>query len=270
MIIKPKVRGFVCITAHPAGCARHVQEQIDTVRKEPVKETGPKRVLVIGASTGYGLSSRIVSAFGYGASTLGIFFERPPTETRPASAGWYNTAAFERAAEAEGLWARSLNGDAYSNELKDQAVAIIGEHLGNVDLVIYSLASPRRTDPVDGQTYTSVLKPVGEQFTSRTLQTDKKLVTDVTIEPASEAEIAGTVKVMGGEDWQLWIKALMDGGVLAEGCKTIAYDYIGPEQTWPIYRNGTIGQAKRDLKKTADTLDKVLAPLKGKALLSVN
>ncbi|MGE9292793.1 MAG: enoyl-ACP reductase FabV [Puniceicoccales bacterium] len=254
MVIKPKIRGFVCITSHPAGCAAHVQEEIDYVAKQGALEGGPKRVLVVGSSTGYGLSSRIVTAFGFGADTLGVFFERPSSNGRPASAGWYNTAAFTAAAEAKGLYAGNINGDAFSQEIKDKTIATIREKLGQVDLVIYSLASPRRTDPVSGETYKSVLKPVGSSFAAKTLDTDKKIISEQTIEPANEQEIADTVKVMGGEDWVMWMDALSEAGVLAEGAATLAYSYIGPEVTHPIYRSGTIGKAKEHLENTAATL----------------
>ena len=270
MIIKPKVRGFVCITAHPAGCARHVQEQIDYVKaKGPIKD-GPKKVLVIGASTGYGLASRIVAAFGSGAATLGVFFERPSTNGKPASAGWYNSAAFEEAARREGLYAASLNGDAFSEELKAQALDIIKRDLGEVDLVVYSLASPKRTDPETGETHRSTLKPIGESFTANNLDTDRKLIAPVTIEPASVEEINDTVKVMGGEDWERWMEQLEAAGLLAEGCHSVAYDYVGPEVTWPVYHNGTIGQAKKHLRETAQRIDAMLKVRRGGAFISVN
>jgi enoyl-[acyl-carrier protein] reductase/trans-2-enoyl-CoA reductase (NAD+) len=253
MVIKPKIRGFVCITSHPAGCAAHVQEEIAHVAAKGTIP-GPKRVLVVGSSTGYGLSSRIVTAFGFGADTVGVFFERPSANGRPASAGWYNTAAFTEAAEAKGLFAGNINGDAFSQEIKDKTVEMIREKLGQVDLVIYSLASPRRTDPETGEVFKSVLKPVGFPFTAKTLDTDKKQIVEQVIEPANEQEIADTVKVMGGEDWVLWMDALKAGGVLADGAATLAYSYIGPEVTHPIYRSGTIGKAKEHLENTAATL----------------
>jgi enoyl-[acyl-carrier protein] reductase/trans-2-enoyl-CoA reductase (NAD+) len=271
MIIKPKVRGFVCITAHPEGCARHVEEQIELVRQSgPIKD-GPKNVLVIGASTGYGLASRITAAFGSGAATLGIFFERPANDKGgTASAGWYNTAAFEKAALKEGIFAKSLNGDAFSDELKAQALEIIRNEMGPIDLVVYSLASPRRTDPVTGETYRSTLKPIGKSFTANNLNTDKKEVAPVTIEPATEEEIAHTVKVMGGEDWDRWMEQLEAAGVLADGCHSVAYDYVGPEVTWPVYNNGTIGQAKKHIRETAQRIDAMLRPKQGAAFISVN
>lgn len=254
MVIKPKIRGFVCITSHPAGCAAHVQEEIDYVASQGSIEGGPKRVLIVGSSTGYGLSSRIVTAFGFGADTVGVFFERPSSNGRPASAGWYNTAAFTQAAEARGLFAGNINGDAFSNEIKQQTIDMIRDKLGQVDLVIYSLASPRRTDPETGEVFKSVLKPLGFPFTAKTLDTDKKQIVEQVIEPANEQEIADTVKVMGGEDWVLWMDALKEAGVLAEGAGTLAYSYIGPEVTHPIYRSGTIGKAKEHLENTAATL----------------
>ncbi len=271
MVIKPKVRGFVCVTAHPAGCAAHVEEQINYVKaKGPIKD-GPKKVLVIGASTGYGLSSRITSAFGSNAATVGVFFERPSEEGRPATPGWYNTIAFTRAARAAGLYARNFNSDAFSTDLKQQVIAAIKADLGQVDLVVYSLASPRRTHPVTGTVHKSVLKPVGDPYTNKTVDTDKGIVSDITIEPANEAEIADTIAVMGGEDWEMWMNALADAGVIAPGTTSVAYSYIGPEVTWPIYKNGTIGLAKNDLEKSARKID---AQLKvhgyGRAFISVN
>ena len=272
MIVKPKIRGFICTTSHPDGCAAHVQEQIDYVKSKPKQENGPKNVLVIGSSTGYGLASRIVPAFGSGANTLGLFFEKPGSEKRTGSAGWYNTAAFEKAATAEGLFAKSLNGDAFSNELKEQAIEIIKNDMdGKIDLIVYSLASPRRTDPNTGEVYKSVLKTTGGDYTNKTLNTDKGEVDEVTIGGATQEEIDHTVKVMGGEDWEFWVDALADADVLAEGVKTVAYSYIGPELTWPIYTDGTIGQAKKDVEKSCAKLDaKLKETLGGEAFVSVN
>ena len=250
MIIKPRIRGFVCITSHPEGCAAKVRQEID-VALAAKKEGGPKKVLVLGSSTGYGLSSRIATAFSHDAATLGVFFERPSMKGKPASAGWYNSVAFEQAAHKAGLYAKSINGDAFSNEIKAQAIETIKADLGQVDLVVYSLASPRRTDPKTGETYKSVLKPIGETFTNRTLDTDKDLVTEVTIDPAEGDDVTHTVNVMGGQDWELWMDALDDAGVLAPGAKSVAYSYIGPEITWPVYTNGTIGQAKKDVERAA-------------------
>jgi len=272
MIVSPKIRGFICITAHPDGCAAHVQEQIDFVKSQPKIENGPKNVLVIGASAGYGLASRIVPAFSSGANTLGVFFEKPGSETRTASAGWYNSAAFEKAATAEGLFAKSLNGDAFSNELKEQALDIIKNEMdGKIDLIVYSLASPRRTDPDTGEVYRSVLKTTGGDFTNKTLKTDTGEIEEVTIGAATEEETAHTIKVMGGEDWELWINALADADVLAEGVKTVAYSYIGPKLTWPIYTDGTIGGAKKDLERACNAIDSKLSDsLGGCAYVSVN
>lgn len=255
MIVKPRIRGFVCITAHPQGCEAKVREEIE-IAKAAKNPNGPKKVLVIGSSTGYGLSTRVAAAFGSDAATLGVFFERPSMKGKPASAGWYNSVAFEKAAHEAGLYAKSINGDAFSNEIKAQAIETIKADLGQVDLVVYSLASPRRTDPADGETYKSVLKPIGESYKNRTLDTDKGEVSEVTIEPASQEEIEHTVKVMGGEDWELWMNALDDAGVLAPGAKSVAYSYIGPEITWPVYTNGTIGQAKKDVERAAAAITK--------------
>jgi enoyl-[acyl-carrier protein] reductase/trans-2-enoyl-CoA reductase (NAD+) len=270
MIIKPKVRGFVCVTAHPAGCAAHVQQQIDYVRsQEPLQEL-PKRVLVIGASTGYGLASRIVPAFASGAATLGVFFEKPGEEGRTASAGWYNSVAFEKAANAEGLYAKSINGDAFSDAIKQQVIDTIKSDLGQVEAVIYSLASPRRSHPRTGAVHKSTLKPLGSAYTAKTVDTDKGAVTNITIEPATEQEIADTIAVMGGEDWEMWIDALAEAGVLAPGALTVAYSYIGPDLTWAIYRNGTIGKAKEDLEATAGRISAKLQADGGRAYVSIN
>lgn len=270
MIIKPKVRGFVCVTAHPEGCAAHVQEWIRHVQKQGPISQGPKKVLVIGSSTGYGLASRITAAFGSGAATVGVFFERPSEEGRPATPGWYNSIAFTQAARAAGLYARNFMGDAFTNEMKAQVVAAIKADLGQVDLVVYSLAAPRRTHPTTGAVHKSCLKPVGAPYTNKTVDTDKGIVSEVTIEPASEAEVADTVAVMGGEDWELWIKALRDAGALAPGAQSVAYSYIGPEVTWAVYKNGTIGLAKNDLERAARAIDAQLKPSGGRAFISVN
>ncbi len=253
MIVKPKIRGFVCVTAHPKGCEARVRQEVE-VAKAARKDGGPKNVLVIGASTGYGLSTRIAAAFGYDAATLGVFFERPSLKGKPASAGWYNSVAFEKVAAEAGLYAKSINGDAFSNEVKAQAIETIKQDLGQVDLVVYSLASPRRTDPETGETYKSCLKPIGESFTNRTLDTDKNEVAEVMIEPAEGDDVAHTIKVMGGEDWELWMQALNEAGVLAPGAKSVAYSYIGPECTWPVYTNGTIGAAKKDVERAAQAI----------------
>ena len=270
MIIKPRIRGFTCTTAHPAGCAAHVDEQIACVRGKGPIAGGPRRVLVIGASTGYGLASRIVPAFAGGAATLGVFFEKPGEDGRTGSAGWYNSVGFEKAAGAAGLYAKSINGDAFSDAVKQQAVERIKADLGTVDAVIYSLASPRRTHPKSGTTFSSTLKPIGAPFTAKTVNTDKGTVDDVTIEPAVDEEIAGTVAVMGGEDWEMWIDALQSARVLADGALTVAYSYIGPEITHAIYRAGTIGRAKEDLEATARRLQQRLGSTHGRAFVSIN
>ncbi|WP_043583847.1 enoyl-ACP reductase FabV [Geminisphaera colitermitum] len=271
MVIKPKVRGFVCITAHPAGCAAHVQEQIDYVKAQPPLKNGPKKVLVIGASTGYGLASRISAAFGSGAATIGVFFERPSDDDKTGSAGWYNTAAFTTAAKAAGLYARNFNGDAFSDALKADVLAAIKADLGQVDLIVYSLASPRRTHPKTGVVHKSVLKPVGQSYTNKTVDTDKGIVSQITIDPASETEITDTAAVMGGEDWEMWINALSDAGLIAPGATSVAYSYIGPEVTWPIYKNGTIGLAKNDLERAAKSINATLKTHGyGRAFISVN
>ncbi|MEO0367253.1 MAG: enoyl-ACP reductase FabV [Pseudomonadota bacterium] len=257
MIIKPKVRGFICTNAHPLGCAENVKQQIALTQNTGFETNhgAPKNVLIIGASTGYGLASRITAAYGYGASTLGVFFEKPPTEKRTGSAGYYNSAAFEQYAHADGIYAKSINGDAFSNEVKAQTIEQIKTDLGQIDLLVYSLASPRRTDPVDGVTYSSTLKPIGDSYTAKNLHTDSQQVGEVTVEPANEQEIADTIKVMGGEDWQLWVEALSEAGVLAPNGKTVAYTYIGDKLTKPIYGHATIGRAKEHLDTTAALLN---------------
>ncbi len=269
MIIKPKVRGFICINAHPTGCAANVQSQIQYVKAQSAVEGGPKKVLVIGCSTGYGLASRITSAFGSGADTLGICFEKPATERKTGSAGFYNAAAFDEAAQSAGLYSKTINGDAFSHEIKAKTIEEIKASMGQVDLVVYSLASPRRTDPDTGETYSSVLKPIGQPYTSKNLNTDTLKISDITIEPASEEEIANTVKVMGGQDWELWMNALLDAGVLATGCKTVAYTYLGDKLTWPIYGKATIGKAKEDLDRAAKALNASLAGVSGQANVAV-
>ena len=271
MIVAPKIRGFICTTAHPTGCAKHIADQIAVVKSRGPIANGPKKVLVVGSSTGYGLSSRIAAAFGSGAATMGVFFEKPGESERCGTAGWYNSAAFENEAKAAGLYARSFNGDAFSDAMKATVIEAIKADLGQVDCVIYSLASPRRTHPKTGEVFKSVLKPIGgSSFTNKNLNTGNGVVNEVTIEPANDDEIAQTVAVMGGEDWEMWIDALQSAGVLAEGVQTVAYSYIGPEVTWPIYKNGTIGRAKEDLERVQRVLDGKLAPLKGKAWVSVN
>ncbi|PAX99609.1 enoyl-[acyl-carrier-protein] reductase FabV [Pseudoalteromonas sp. HM-SA03] len=268
MVIKPKIRGFICTNAHPVGCAAHVQEQIEYVKQQGQIENGPKNVLVIGASTGYGLASRITAAFGAGAKTLGIFFEKEGSEKKTASAGWYNTAAFQQAAEEAGLWSKNINGDAFSDELKQKTIDTIKAELGKVDLVVYSLASPRRKDPKSDEVYSSTLKPIGSAITTKNLNTSKRVIDEMTVEAANEDEIANTVKVMGGEDWELWIDALKQADVLADGFKTTAYTYIGKELTWPIYGHATIGKAKEDLDRATLAIRETTADIKGEAYVS--
>lgn len=255
MVIHPKVRGFICITAHPVGCEQNVQEQIGITKAKVGSATGPKRVLVIGASTGYGLASRVTAAFGYGAATLGVFFEKPSSETKPGTAGWYNSAAFDKLAKQAGLYSRSINGDAFSHETRARAIDVIKNDMGGpIDLVIYSLASPVRKLPDSGEVVRSSLKTIGQPFTASSVDTNKDAVVQVTVEPGTEQEIKDTVAVMGGEDWALWIEALNQAGVLAQNATTVAYSYVGTEITWPIYWHGTIGQAKQHLDNTAHEL----------------
>ena len=269
MIIKPKVRGFICINAHPQGCTANVREQIAHVKAQGPVAGGPRNVLVLGCSTGYGLASRIAAAFGSGASTLGVCFEKPPTDTKTASAGYYNTAAFHAEAEAAGLFCQTINGDAFSAPCKEQVIEALKAGMDKVDLIVYSLAAPRRTDPASGETYSSVLKPIGQAYTAKNLNTDTHKISPITVEPASDEEIAATVKVMGGEDWELWIAALKKEGLLAEGCKTVAYTYLGDKLTWPIYGHATIGKAKEDLDRAAGAIAQLLADLKGDARVAV-
>lgn len=269
MIIEPRMRGFICLTAHPKGCEQNVKNQIEYVKSKG-KINGPKRVLVIGASTGFGLASRITSAFGSDAATIGVFFEKAPSEGKTASPGWYNSAAFEVEAHKAGLYAKSINGDAFSNEVKQQTIDMIKADLGQVDLIIYSLASPVRQHPVTGVLHRSTLKPIGSTFTNKTVDFHTGNVTSVSIEPANEEDIANTVVVMGGEDWAMWMDVLKGAGVLAEGATTIAYSYIGPEVTEAVYRKGTIGRAKDHLEATAFEITEKLKDINGKGYVSVN
>ncbi|KAA3615002.1 MAG: trans-2-enoyl-CoA reductase family protein [Calditrichaeota bacterium] len=269
MVIKPRIRGFVCLTAHPVGCEAHVKEQINHVTSNGPIKNGPKNVLVIGASTGYGLSSRITAAFGSGASTLGVFFEKEPKDKKTATAGWYNSVAFEKLAKEKGLKSVSVNGDAFSDEIKDKVVDISKNEFEPFDLVVYSIASPRRTHPKTGKVYSSVLKPIDKAYDGRTLNTDKVEIQDVHLEAATDEEIEGTVAVMGGQDWEMWMERLKDEGLLAEGCQTVSYTYIGTELTWAIYWEGAIGKAKDDLDKTSARLNKWLEPMGGKSYVSV-
>ncbi|EHQ43586.1 enoyl-ACP reductase FabV [Myroides odoratus] len=271
MIIQPRTRGFICLTSHPEGCAAHVRQQIAYVQSKGKIANGPKKVLVIGASTGFGLASRIATAFGSDAATIGVFFEKSATEGRPATAGWYNSAAFEQEAAKAGLYAKSINGDAYSDEIKKQTIELIKQDLGQVDLVVYSLASPRRTHPKTGVAYASVLKPINEPFSNKTVDFHTGVVSNITIDPVTEqSDIDNTIAVMGGEDWKFWMEDLKAAGVLADGVKTVAYSYIGPELTYPIYRNGTIGMAKNDLEATVPTINNLLSDLHGVSYVSVN
>jgi enoyl-[acyl-carrier protein] reductase/trans-2-enoyl-CoA reductase (NAD+) len=269
MIIEPRMRGFICLTAHPEGCAQNVKNQIEYVKSKGHIE-GAKKVLVIGASTGFGLASRITSAFGSDAATIGVFFEKEPSEGKTATPGWYNSAAFETEARKAGLYAKSINGDAFSNEVKQQAIDMIKADLGQVDMIIYSLASPVRMHPVTGVLHRSVLKPIGQTFSNKTVDFHTGIVSQVSIDAANQEDIDNTVVVMGGEDWAMWIDALNGAGVLAEGATTIAYSYIGPEVTEAVYRKGTIGRAKDDLEATAFKITDSLKPLNGKAYVSVN
>lgn len=269
MMIEPKVRGFICITAHPKGCEQNVLEQVAFTKSKGVIQ-GPKRVLVIGASTGFGLASRITAAFGLQAATIGVYFEKPPAAGKTASPGWYNTAAFEQQATAAGLYAKSINGDAFSNEIKQQTLALIRKDLGQVDLIIYSLASPVRTHPVTGITHKSVLKPIGAAYKNKTVDFHTGRVSDINIEPANEDEINNTVTVMGGEDWRMWMDALQAESLLARNVLTVAYSYIGPSLTEAIYRKGTIGRAKDDLELSASVITQKLREINGHAYVSVN
>lgn len=266
MIVQPKVKGFICTTAHPEGCKASVKAQIDYVKSQP-KAEGPKKVLIIGSSMGYGLATRIAATYACGADTIGVIFDKDGKEKRTGTAGWYNTAAFEEFATADGYYAKTINGDAYSQEIKDEVIELIKKDWGKADMVIYSIAAPRRKAP-DGVTYRSVLKTTGKSYTNKTIDLLTNEVSDVTVEPATEEEIADTVKVMGGEDWRLWIDALKAADVLEDGAKTIAYSYIGPEITYPIYYNGSIGQAKADLYKTADVMNEEIDGIE--AYVSVN
>jgi enoyl-[acyl-carrier protein] reductase/trans-2-enoyl-CoA reductase (NAD+) len=269
MIIEPRMRGFICLTSHPKGCEKNVKNQIEYVKsKGPIE--GAKRVLVVGASTGFGLASRISSAFGCGAATIGVFFEKPPTEGKTASPGWYNSAAFENEAKKAGLYAKSVNGDAFSKEVKQQVMETIKADLGQIDLVIYSLASPVRMHPETGVLHRSTLKPIGGTFTNKTVDFHTGNVTQVSIEPANQEDIDNTVVVMGGEDWAMWMQDLKEANLLAPGATTIAYSYIGPSVTEAVYRKGTIGRAKDHLEATAFTITDALKELNGKAYVSVN
>jgi enoyl-[acyl-carrier protein] reductase/trans-2-enoyl-CoA reductase (NAD+) len=269
MIIEPRMRGFICLTSHPKGCEQNVKNQIAYIKSKGAI-SGAKKVLVIGASTGFGLASRITSAFGSDAATIGVFFEKPPVEGKTASPGWYNSAAFEAEAHKAGLYAKSINGDAFSNEIKRETLDLIKADLGQVDLIIYSLASPVRTNPNTGVLHRSTLKPIGQTFTNKTVDFHTGNVSEVSIAPAVDEDIANTIAVMGGEDWKMWIDALKAENLLAEGATTVAYSYIGPSLTEAVYRKGTIGRAKDDLEATAFTITDNLKQVGGKAYVSVN
>lgn len=269
MIIKAKTRGFICTNAHPAGCEKNIRDQISYVKTQGPIDGAPKRVLVLGSSTGYGMASRISAAFGAGAKTMGVFFEKEPSEKRTATAGWYNTAAFHKVAEEEGLYARSFNGDAFSNQMKADVIAAIKEDFGQVDLVVYSLAAPRRQHPDTGEVFNSVLKPIGQSVTKQGVDTNKDLITEFSLDEASQEEIDQTVAVMGGDDWQRWMTDLADAGVLADNAKTTAYTYLGERVTWDIYWHGTIGAAKKDLDRAAREITEQLGNIGATAHVSV-
>jgi len=265
MIVKPRIRGFICTTAHPTGCAAHVREQIEYVRGQPPIDAGIRNVLVLGASGGYGLASRIVAGFGCGAATVGVSFEKPPARAKTATAGWYNNIAFEEAAREAGLYAESLDGDAFSDEMKTRVIDTIREHMGSIDLLVYSLASPVRQHPKTGELFRSAIKPLGEPVHIKTLNVDRGDVHDMDLEPATEEEARATVAVMGGEDWEMWVDALEGAGVLSRGFRTVAFTYIGSELTWPIYWRATLGKAKEDLDRAARRLRERLSALEGDA-----
>lgn len=269
MIITPKIRGFICTTTHPTGCDHNIKQQIEYTQQKGAVENGPKKVLIIGASSGYGMSSRIAAAFGSGAATIGVFFEKAATERKTGTAGWYNSAAFEKYADEAGLYAKSINGDAFSDAARDQVIQLIKDDLGEIDMVVYSLASPVRKMPDSGEVIRSVLKPIGETYRSTAIDTSSDAIINAEIEPASEEEIANTVTVMGGEDWELWINALSDAGVLANNARTVAYSYIGSDITWPIYWHGALGKAKEDVDRAAQALNAKLVPNGGGANVAV-
>jgi enoyl-[acyl-carrier protein] reductase/trans-2-enoyl-CoA reductase (NAD+) len=269
MIIKPKIRGFICTTTHPVGCEHNIKEQISFTQAQGEVASGPKRVLVIGSSSGYGMASRITAAFGCGAATIGVFLEKPATEKKPGTAGWHNSAAFDKLAQEAGLYAKSLNGDAFSHAAKTKTIELIKQDLGQIDLVVYSLASPVRKMPDSGEVIRSVLKPIGDNYTATAVDTNKDQLFEASVAPATDEEIAATVTVMGGQDWELWMSALSEAGVLAQGCKTVAYSYIGTELTWPIYWEGALGEAKKDLDRAAHAIDKNLQGINGTANIAV-
>ena len=269
MKIEPRIRRFICLTAHPEGCTQNVREQIGFVKSARAIAKGPRNALIVGGSTGYGLATRIVSTFACRSGTVGVYMARPSRRGRTADASWYNSVAFERLAHREGLYAKSVIGDAFSEEIKEKTVAMIKDDLGFIDLFIYSLAAPRRTHPKTGEVFKLALKPVGGPFASKGLDTDRKQIREVAVEAATEEEIRGSMGVMGGDDWEMWVQALLEAGVLAKGCTTVAYSYIGPRVTWPIYRHGTIGLAKEDLEESARKINRILNG-SGQAYISVN
>ncbi len=269
MIIKPKIRGFICTTAHPLGCDANIKQQIEYTKAKGEIKNGPKRVLVIGSSAGYGMSSRISAAFGSGAATIGVFYEKPATEKKSGTAGWYNAAAFDKRAHDAGLYAKSINGDAFSHDAKAKAIELIKQDLGQIDLVVYSVAAPVRKLPDTGEVIRSSLKPIGEAYSSTAIDTNKNIIVEASVEPATEEEIQNTVTVMGGQDWELWMQALEEAGVLADGAKTVAYSYIGAELTWPIYWHGALGKAKEDLDRASAAIHAKLAVNGGEAYVSV-
>lgn len=269
MIIKPKIRGFICTTTHPVGCEQNVRNQIAFTKAKGQVKNGPKKVLVIGSSSGYGLSSRIAAAFGSGAATIGVFFEKPASEKKTGTAGWYNAAAFDKAAKEEGLYAKSINGDAFSNEAREKVIELIKQDLGEIDMVVYSLASPVRKMPETGEVIRSVLKPIGQPYRSTAIDTNKDVIIEAEIEPATEEEIAATTTVMGGQDWELWMSALQEASVLAKGVRTVAYSYIGSDITWPIYWHGALGKAKEDLDRASGAINSQLSGLGGGANVAV-
>ena len=278
MIIQPMIRSNMCINAHPAGCAADVKRQIDYVlkRKEERKNfpQAPKNVLVLGCSTGYGLASRIATAFEFGATTIGVSFEKEGSDTprqKPGTPGFYNNMAFDKEAAKAGLKSITFNGDAFSHEMRDNVIKAVKDLGEKIDLIVYSVASAVRVDPDNGTMYRSVLKPLGTTFSGDTIDVMTGTLSTISAEPANEEEAANTVKVMGGEDWALWVSKLLEAGVLAEGCKTVAYSYIGPSLSHAIYRDGTIGGAKKHLEKTAEELnEKLKTALNGEAYVSVN
>ena len=269
MIVKPRIRGFICTTAHPAGCAAHVQEQIDYVRDQGTSLDGVSNALVLGCSGGYGLSSRIAAAFGCGAATLGVSFENEPRGNRTATAGWYNNIAFQDAAEKAGVYAKTFDGDAFSDEMKARVIDTVRADMGKIDLLVYSLAAPVRQHPRTGELHRSAIKPLGEALHIKSVHVDRGEVVEVDLEPATPEEVAGTVAVMGGEDWEFWIDALREADLLADGFRTLAFTYIGTELTWPIYWEGTLGKAKEDLDRAATAITSQLTDIGGEARVAV-